>query len=59
MPLLPCPRRAPDTVYIVFGNMRQFVVDYVRQAGDIESASCNVCRDQDPYLAALEVVQRA
>ena len=45
---------AANAVHVVFTDVRDFVVDHVRQVVDINAACCNICSNQGTNIAALE-----
>ena len=49
---------AADAVDVVFGGVRQFVVDDVRQVVDVEAARGDVGGDQHAHRAGLEGFER-
>lgn len=49
----PCPS---DPVYIIFGRLRQVVVDDMRDPVDIESSGSHVRGDQNFEIASAEAV---
>ena len=52
-----CPAGASDTVDVVFGLGRQFVVDDEGQLGDVQSACGDVGGDEDAQAAFFEGVE--
>jgi hypothetical protein len=52
------PGSPPDAVHVALGVVRQLVVDDMRDPVDINAAGHDICRDQDPDLAALESSER-
>ena len=50
---------AADAVHVILGDVRQVVVDDVRQRLDVEAARGDVGRDQHADLARLETLERA
>src|SRR5438477_3041487 len=50
--------RAPDAMDIILRLHREVVVHHVRNPIDIDAASGNVGRDQDPHRARLKIFQR-
>jgi len=57
-PVLPARPVRPMRLYVVLGDVRQFVVDHVRQQLDIESARGDVGGDQHVDGALLEIFER-
>ena len=55
--LLPCPGGTSDAVNVIFGNVWQFIVDYMGQSIDIETACGDVGCDQDSGFARFKVSQ--
>ena len=51
----PRARRAPDTVHIVLGNVRQLEVHDLRQIVNVESPRGNIRRHENADLSAFEV----
>src|SRR5689334_2898538 len=56
---LACSRRAADAMNIGLRDLRQFKIDDMADAVDIDAARCNVGRDQRPRLSTTEGGQRA
>src|SRR5262249_10269003 len=52
------PARAADTMHVIFGGVRQFVIDDEREFFDIEATRGNIGRHERSYLALLEFLQR-
>src|SRR5215212_5423595 len=52
------PRRAADAVDVGFGDVRQVVVDDVRDAVDVDAAGRDVGRDEHPAMPRLEAGKR-
>ena len=50
--------RTTDAVHVVFGDVRDFVVDDVRQVIDVDAACCDVGGDQCADVTGLEARQR-
>ena len=50
--------RAPDAVYIIFGDIGQLEIDHVGQFVDIDAASGDVGRDQNRAGAVAERSER-
>ena len=57
-PVAPGATGAADAMHVVFGHVRQFVIDDLRQFGDVEATRGDVGRDQHLHLVALEVFER-
>ena len=57
-PVIPSPACSTDTVNVGFWNVRQFVVDYVREFIDVDATRGNVSSDQYPRFATFEIRER-
>src|SRR5690606_27064334 len=53
-----CARCAPDAVNVVLGNIRQFIVDDVRHAVDIEAARGDIGCDEHADPGTPEGIER-
>ena len=53
-----CARRAADAMHIVFRDVRELVVDDVRQLLDVEAARRDFGRHQRRDAVFLEILQR-
>ena len=53
-----CPTRSANTVHVVLGNVGKFKVDDVGELGDVDSASRNICGDEDADLAGFKSFKR-
>jgi hypothetical protein len=59
MPLEAGARGATNAMDIVFGNIRQVMVDNVRQLIDIKAARRDIRCHQDPDFSLFEIIQCA
>jgi hypothetical protein len=50
---------AADTVHVVFRELRQVVVEHVRDAGDVDAAGRDVGRDQHAHATLAQRTDRA
>ena len=48
---------ASDAVHVVFGMLRDIVVDHVADPGHVDAAGCDVGCDHDPVATGLESLE--
>ena len=52
-----CASGAADAVDILVGDIGQFIIEHMADAGDINAARCDVSGDQNADLASAETLQ--
>ena len=53
------PCRAADAMHVIFGILRQIVVEYMADIGNMQATRRNVCTDQHRQCAVVKITEHA